>query len=536
MTDVAIIGNGVSGNLLAMFIRKKLPRLDVTVVGKADPHRPIVGESTVESSTHFLRELGLHQTLVETHFPKYGLTYYYKANLSDPNDRRYVVDEAPAIPPLPSFQLNRFVFDVQLQERNRELGVDFVAEQVKDIELGTNGQRHRVLLQDGSSIDARFVIDATGRRRLLGRKLNLHEKTNPQRTAFWFRLVDFDADFLDKMKAIKKRNDSYDSYYATHHFFGHGNWVWAIPMRTSDHRNMISIGITYRPDIYEGDACTLEAFMERVGREHPVLTEMIQSGKVLETSLYRNYMYRARKRYSSDGWFLIGDAANAVDPLYSSGLVVVSVQARQITELLRRQVDGTCTDEIVSDFDDAFDCFYSSSQNEVSQLYEVMHHPWKCHMRQHLTVLSAFHLGVPLISLDYITDPVGAKLFAKIGRPESIKKELGSLRELIDKVGDRMQSFDAADYMKVQSAFTMNWDFFEYTREEDLPSSISSMLSHLTKLRLSLIRKLGVKEVLRPQQSSDMASHMARAFALETLLRGKRLREHPVVRWYLGAR
>ena len=43
---------------------------------------------------------------------------------------------------------------------------------------------------------------------------------------------------------------------------------------------MISIGVVWRPDLYGAPVRSLEEFMQRVGAEHPVVTETIASGKV----------------------------------------------------------------------------------------------------------------------------------------------------------------------------------------------------------------------------------------------------------------
>lgn len=540
MRDVIIIGNGITGNLAACFLRQKCPDLDVLVVGRTDKALPIVGESLVEISTHFMRDLGLGQLLVEKHFPKYGLTFYYKTAPDDPGCRRYVVDEAPAIPPLPSFQLNRFTFDPQIRAINAERGVEHLEANVKDIELGRDGATHtmRAVEKDGTAhdLEARFVIDATGRRCLLGRKMKLIKPKEEQRSAFWFRLVDFDDGFLDTLDMVKKENMAYDAYYATHHFFGRGNWIWAIPMRTDEYRNMISIGITWRPDLYEGEVRSIDDFMARVAEEHPAITDMVASGTVLEKHLYRNYLYTAEKRYSEDGWFMLGDAADTVDPLYSSGLVMVSLQVRQIGEMISRMARGERDPRLVADFDRAYDCFYGSTCNEVTDLYPVMHHPWKCHMRQHVTVLAAFHLGVPMMALDYFSDPDGVKLFAKFADPEQLRQDFAGIRGLIDRVGDRIEAFDPDDYLKVQSADSMNWDFFEYTRETDVPESIARLFTRLAALRMRLLSRASMRDRLKLSQGKDIAADLGRAFAMGVVLRQRRILDNPGVRWLIEAR
>ena len=117
------MGSGVVGNFAAAYFRRYFPTLRVAVVGRSDQELPIVGESLVELSTHFLQDLGLSRILIEQHLPKYGLTYYYKLDPSRPRDPGYIVDEAPSNPPFPSFLINRFRFDAELRRLNRQRGV-----------------------------------------------------------------------------------------------------------------------------------------------------------------------------------------------------------------------------------------------------------------------------------------------------------------------------------------------------------------------------------------------------------------------------
>ena len=52
-----------------------------------------MGESTVEYTVHFLQSLGLGPELIEKHYPKYCLTYYYKTERERPDDPTYVVHD-----------------------------------------------------------------------------------------------------------------------------------------------------------------------------------------------------------------------------------------------------------------------------------------------------------------------------------------------------------------------------------------------------------------------------------------------------------
>lgn len=120
------MGGGATGQLAALYLRRRFPDLEVAVVEGPHKTRPIVGESFVEITVDFLLELGLGPYLIENHFPKYGLTYYFKPEIDNPNDRTYVVDEAPTVPPLLSFQINRFSFDREVTDRSLKSGVQMI--------------------------------------------------------------------------------------------------------------------------------------------------------------------------------------------------------------------------------------------------------------------------------------------------------------------------------------------------------------------------------------------------------------------------
>jgi flavin-dependent dehydrogenase len=539
MNEIVILGAGMAANVSAAYFRKFLPDVKVTVVGKSDRGGlPVVGESLVEVSTHFMRDIGLSSYLIENHFPKYGLTYYYKTDLSNPGDRTYFVDESPTIPPFPSFQINRFTFDRDLQKINRENGVEWIEGKVTDVTFG-KGEPHRVSVENASgetsTITARWVIDATGRSRFLARKLGLGTKPDHQRSVFWFRLVDFDPAILGRINAVKKENLAFDSYFCTHHFFGKGNWIWLIPMRTGEYRNMLSIGIVMRPDLFPGSIQTGEDFMEQVTREHDVIRELVESGTIIDTNVYRNYIYHTRQRYSPEGWFIIGDAADAVDPLYSIGLGLVSLQTRQVGAMIQGDIDGTLSEEFVKDMNEAFVGFQQNAADQVTDLYEVMHDAYQCHMRMHIGIATTFHLIIPLFIHGYLSDPVGAKIIAALGDPKAVSRELREFFDLIARTAGGERQTSLRKFLKVQSAFSLNYPYFEYLRDRDIPASGARLYFYLAGLRLRLLLRSGVRGLFQGKQYKALLVDLGRALGLRLFFGGRVLRNHPLVRWYMGA-
>lgn len=532
-TDVLVMGGGATGQLAAAYLRMRFPELKVTVVEGPHKNRPIVGESFVEITIDFLLELGLGSYLIERHFPKYGLTYYFKPEIDRPEDRTYVVDETPTVPPLLSFQINRFTFDREVRRRNVENGVEMIDGTVSGVDLGHDGALHAVMVRDAaeqeSVLQARWLIDATGRNRVLAKMLQLNDKVMEQKDVFWFRLANFNPEILARINAVKKENRAFVPYFATHHFFGKGNWIWCIPMRAPDDTPFISIGITYRKDVYpHGQVRTMEQFLECVGREHEMIVELVRSGTVTDTNFYGSYMWECRQHYSADRWYIIGDAGNTVDPLYSVGMALSSVQIRQIAAMIQRELSGYDCREFTADLDTALNAFHHSLTRDTTRLYECTGDAYQCHLRVHLIVTKLFHLGLPALMNDYLWDPVGVKLINRFADLATLEREAREFHELIREVSANPKNHALENFIKVQSSESMNYVFYEYHREEGIPASLSRMLFGLAGLRLMLLRKLGWRGWTQFRQQGAMLRDFLRGMALIPF-HGKKLRKNWLV-------
>jgi flavin-dependent dehydrogenase len=539
-SDVIVMGGGATGHLAAAYLHLRFPDLKVAVVEGPHKNRPIVGESLVEVSVDFMFELGLGAYLVEKHYPKYGLTYYFKPDIDNPEDRTYVVDEIPTAPQILSFQINRFTFDREVRDRNAQNGVEIIDGTVTGVEINGGTGLHSVTLQAAAggtqTLTARWLIDATGRNRVLAKQLQLQEKVNEQKNVFWFRLMNFNPEILSHIQALKKPNRSYVPYYATHHFFGKGNWIWCIPMRSPENVPLISIGITYRKDVYpHGEPRTTEQFLECVAREHPVLVDLVRSGTIVDTNFYSSYMWECRQRYSADRWYIIGDAGDTVDPLYSVGLALSSLQIRQIAAIIQRELNGLDTSEFTKDLDTVLAAFQRSVTRDTTRLYECMGDAYQCHLRVHLAVTKLFHLGLPLVVNDYLWDPLGVKLIKWFASLETLEADSKKFQALIREVAAIPNNRALKNFIKVQSGWSMNFGYYEHHREEDIAASLSKMAFGLARLRLNLLGKLGWRALLRFSQQRAFWKDVLRGLSLVPFY-GIKLRENWLVRMKFSPR
>jgi flavin-dependent dehydrogenase len=451
-----------------------------------------VGESLTEFSTLLFHEIGLGSYLEEQHFHKYGLTFYFKEKIDDPNDYTYATHEAMRIPPMPSNQINRFTLAIRLRERARELKVETIDATVTDVSISENGLNHRIVYTpeggDPVSLEAKWIVDASGRNRVLAKKLGLKKASRFQRSSFWFRLEGFDKRILRQMEQVKTPHHCFDPYYVTHHFFGKHNWIWAIPMRPEEnHRDLISIGIVFRPDLYKAEVTSVDAFLSQVGAEHPVVAKLVQSGTIVDTNIFRNYFYETEKNYSRAGWFIIGDAGDTVDPLYSTGISMTSIQIKQVAAIIEAERKGTLNEEFVSDLERLYKTIRDSLQAEISTLYEVMGDPFQSHLRMHCASSFYFFVLLPSWLCGYITDRVGAKVMIKILK-DGVRR-LESLKALLPVASKRLGPLPAGAIENYYDS-TVNWNL-RGPSEETIAHDFAKCCLFFAKIRFYTLRRAG---------------------------------------------
>jgi flavin-dependent dehydrogenase len=491
MNRVVVIGSSISGGLAACYLKIRFPDCEVISIQKGRSKFPIVGESLTEFSTLMLHEIGLGSYLEEKHFHKYGLTFYFKEKIQDPSDYTYATHEAMRIPPMPSNQINRFTLATRLRERARELGIETIDGTVTDVTIGESGLHQVVYATDGSgpvTLQARWIVDASGRNRFLAKKLGLKKPPRFQRSSFWFRLENFDKTILKQMEEVKTPHHCFDSYYVTHHFFGRHNWMWAIPMRSERGEcDLISIGIVYRPDLYQTEITSVETFLAQVGAEHPVVAKLVQSGRIVDTNTYRNYFYETEKNYSTRGWFIIGDAGDTVDPLYSTGMSMTSIQIKQVAAIIEADRNGTVTEEFVNDLESLYKKIRNSLQYEISTLYEVMADPFQAHLRMHCASAFYFFVLLPSWLCGYITDRVGVKVMLRI--LEDVAARFESLKSLLPIASRRLGALPAR---KIENLYhrTVNWKL-SGPSERTIPQDIARCCLFFARTRLYVLRRAG---------------------------------------------
>ncbi|MCH9648308.1 MAG: NAD(P)/FAD-dependent oxidoreductase [Deltaproteobacteria bacterium] len=374
--DVVLIGGGFSGASLALLLRRWLPSARVLVVEtRGEEQRKIgeVGEATVEVSGCFLhRVLGLYQHLAESHLPKHGLRYWFSASPSSSLAEMSEVGPRE-VPRLPTFQIDRAVLDEHLLELAVGEGTG-VARPCRVVDVDLGWPQSRLTLEENGkerTVTARWVVDASGRRTFLSRRLGLYQRTEEHPTsAIWARfqgVADMDGPAMlgNDARAPKLQELLAARRLATNHFCGYGWWCWAIPLSGG----RTSIGLVYNKELFElpGSGTKGERFQHFVDSQ-PGLRELA-AGAQMEDDLmtYAHLPYRS-SQYMDRGWALVGDAASFIDPYYSPGLdhaaISVYATARRIEEDLSGVLDDPALGAAIAHhnqiFQDSYDRWISA--------------------------------------------------------------------------------------------------------------------------------------------------------------------------------
>lgn len=343
--DVVICGGGKAGLCIARQLRHTLPSASIAVVERSTRPLPLachkVGESSVELATHYFREvLGLEDYLEETHLHKNGLRFFTDGG-STPLKERPEIGPAE-FPIVPSFQIDRGRFETDMRGFIEEAGVDLLeGVSVRDLEIGEENETHHVALSDGRTLNARWLVDASGRGRLVSKRLDLRRPSPNAASAAWFRIEGQlrVADLVHKdERAWHARDVDGNRWQSTIHLMGQGYWVWIIVLATGH----TSIGIVADHEHHPFATYNREERANDWLKKHePQLAAFLEGKPREDFRVVHNYSYLSERVFDSKRrWACVGEAALFVDPLYSLGGDFLGMANTYATRIIREDLEG----------------------------------------------------------------------------------------------------------------------------------------------------------------------------------------------------
>jgi flavin-dependent dehydrogenase len=355
--DVVICGAGLAGLCMARQLYLSKPSLKVALIDAHDSNIPKaawkVGESSVEFGAHYLREhLQLADYLARSHLPKRGLRFFLGDAQGQIKDRHEFGSAAPS--PFLTYQLDRGILEQDLRNLAKDHGVSFLENcTVTAIEIQAGKAPNTVFYKAketaAGALECKWVIDASGRRRLLQTKfgLSLPSKAGSCSSA-WFRMpgnIKVDDLVQQDEQEWHARVPENKRYLSTNHFVGKGYWVWFIPLSG----DATSIGIVTRDEIHPFNTYnTFPKALAWLRHNEPRLAEFIEGKEPIDFKVMRQYSYTSKKIFSADGWACVGEAAVFSDPFYSPGLDFIGMTntfaAHMIDQDLRNLLEPSQVD------------------------------------------------------------------------------------------------------------------------------------------------------------------------------------------------
>lgn len=345
--DVAILGGGLAGSCLArqllLYSNKKVLILDKRVELPAPGQK--VGEATVQASAfYYSKVLDLEEHLLTDHLMKYNLRFYWKSAARDHrNFEDFCQSYVLKLSNIASYQIDRNRLEAEVLRLDLENPRFTLATPVKnlDFELAVPGP-HRLHFEDAEGhpieISAEWVVDCSGRARILARKKGL-DRPGSIRHGSVFMWVDGLLNIekltdLPHLEMIKKPDRAQlghlPIWLATNHFCGEGFWFWVIPLQ-----GQTSLGLVFdREMIDHREVNTPEKLTAWVCREFPLFERDLPFRKVLHFAGIPDYGYDCAQTLSAEKWAMAGMAGRFSDPLYSPGGDLISIYNTVITDAI----------------------------------------------------------------------------------------------------------------------------------------------------------------------------------------------------------
>jgi flavin-dependent dehydrogenase len=376
-TDVVVLGGGLAGLSLAIQLKQQDASTQVTVLERrAHPVREAafkVGESTVEIGAHYFAEvLGFREHLEHQQIRKFGFRFFFSEGRSD-------IDHCTELGvskllPTPSWQLDRGRFENFLGEQARALGVRFEdGAVVRGIELGDDAA-HVVSFEHAGAtrrLQARWLVDASGRAGLLKRELNLAQDNDHDANAVWWRVDGFvDPNQWSDDPRWLARCTPPDRWRSTNHMCGPGYWFWLIPLASGAH----SLGIVCDAKMHPLQTMNTHDKAMAWLREHQpqVAASLDKPEHKLQDFLFlRGFSYGCKQVFSGDRWALTGEAGLFLDPFYSPGSDFIAIGNTYICDLIARDRAGGAFAPYARIYDQLYTSFYENTLSLYQDQYPL---------------------------------------------------------------------------------------------------------------------------------------------------------------------
>jgi tetracycline 7-halogenase / FADH2 O2-dependent halogenase len=468
--DLAIVGSGFAGSLLALVARRL--GYSVVLLERGTHPRVVIGESTTPLTNLLLEELCDRYQLPEIRsFSKWGswqrehpevacglkrgFSFFHHSledrgdeSLSD-RERQLLVAASPH-DGIADTHWFRADFDHFLMKAAVRAGAQYFdrVHLHEFVDEGTNARLRGVRFfpepesaSESVAFRARFVVDATGPRGFLHRALRLEGLPLPGMPPTQALYAHFArVGRLEEQLAHNERPPYPIDDAAVHHVFP-GGWIWVLQFNNGvtsagvacTDATALRLGFSLGSGVDGRDAQFARAWprlLERI----PVLQRQFARAQTVHPFTRIPHLSFCSAQIAGRNWALLPSAAGFVDPLLSTGFPLTLLGIERIAAILKDGLDARDRAERLADYAAHTDAELLAASRLVAALYASMDN---FPVFVALTMLyfaavsyaeAAHRLGRPELALGYLLHahptfaPEAARLIARAGNVRTPKE------------------------------------------------------------------------------------------------------------------
>nr|WP_244772966.1 tryptophan 7-halogenase [Alysiella crassa]UOP06122.1 tryptophan 7-halogenase [Alysiella crassa] len=326
--DIAIIGAGPAGAVAASLLNQQ--GFKVCVLEKQHFPRFVIGESLLPHCMEFIEAAGfLPAVQAEPSFQfKNGAAFTWGSRYTEID----FTDKLTAGHGT-TFQVRRALFDDILIKEAQKQGITV---RFGDSVSAYNDDTAELTVQPENGepyvLQTKFVLDASGYGRVLPRLLDLETPSQlPPRAAHFTHIDDnITAPDFDRNKILISTHPKHRDV-----------WFWLIPFAD----NRCSIGVVGLPERFAG-LDDSEHILKTFALQVPMLARILANANWDNEFPFRyitGYSANVKSLYGKH-FALLGNAAEFLDPVFSSGVTIAMHSAKLATDVLSKQLRGQNVD------------------------------------------------------------------------------------------------------------------------------------------------------------------------------------------------
>ena len=327
---IVVIGAGPSGAIAAAILKRQ--GHDVLVLERQRFPRFSIGESLLSHCLDFVEEAGMLQAVQAAGFQtKHGAAFAWGERYTEFDFRDKFTEGKGS-----TYQVIRADFDKLLADQAELQGVQIrYEEEIFAADFSAERPRLSVRrLSDGHEyqVECAFVLDGSGYGRVLPRLLDLDTPSHlPMRRAVFTHI----EDRIDPASGFDR-----EKILITTHPKLRDVWFWTIPFSTG----RCSLGVVAAAERYAGYPEDFDACLKQFVAETPSLSKVLENA-AWDTPARELKGYSANvKSLHGPGFALLGNAAEFLDPVFSSGVTIAMRSSSMAAALVDRQLRGEAVD------------------------------------------------------------------------------------------------------------------------------------------------------------------------------------------------